>query len=142
MTVGLGGGFASEKHDRIDATHERIMDEIRTASRTGGEKGVKPERYDLIPVKALAMLARVFGYGVEKYKTSDYEGPKDSNWRKGYEWSKNYAAMRRHEELFWGGENLDEESGLPHMAHAAWHALVLLEYLENYEIYGEFDDRA
>lgn len=43
------------------------MTEIRTTSATGGEKGVKPERHDLIPVKGVAAIARVFGFGAQKY---------------------------------------------------------------------------
>ena len=56
------------------------MTEVRTTSRTGGQKGTKPERFDLIPVGALAALARHYGAGAEKYD--------DNQWRKGYEWSK------------------------------------------------------
>ena len=48
--------------------------EVRTTSSTGAEKGVKPERHDLIPVPALTLLARLYGKGAEKYAAH--------NWRK------------------------------------------------------------
>lgn len=49
---------------------------------------------------------------------------------KGFDWSLSYNAMQRHANQFWSGEDLDEESGLPHMAHAAWHCLVLLAFMQ------------
>ncbi len=109
-----------------------MSDEIRTTSRTGGQKGVKPNRQDLIAVPFLEQLGLVCGMGAEKY------GP--DNWRKGYEWSKNYGAMQRHIQAFWTGEDLDPESGLPHLAHAAWHCMVLLVF-STQSRFAEFDDR-
>lgn len=104
--------------------------EIRSVSRTGGEKGVKLERFDLIPVEALTKLAIHYGIGAEKYA--------DNQWRKGYEWSKSYAALQRHVNAFWGGEDIDPETGSPHMAAVAWHALTLLTFMEEHP---DFDDR-
>lgn len=98
------------------------MTEIRTTSSTGGQKGVKPERHDLIPVKGVAAIARVFAFGAEKYD--------DHNWRRGYEWGKSLAALNRHIDAFADGETCDPESGLPHLAHAGFHILVLLTWLE------------
>lgn len=98
------------------------MSEIRTTSATGGEKGVKDERHDLVPRKALGAIARVFGFGAKKYA--------DHNWRKKYEWGKSIAALQRHIDAFVDGETYDEESGQPHLAHAGFHILVLLTWLE------------
>jgi hypothetical protein len=111
------------------------MTEIRTTSRTGGQKGVKPERHDLIPRRGIAAIARVFGFGAQKYA--------DHNWRQGYEWGKSIAAMQRHIDAFVDGETYDEESGEPHLAHAGFHVLVLLTWLEEQGegVDNEFDDR-
>jgi hypothetical protein len=87
---------------------------------TGGQKGSKPERFDLIPTFPLESLARVYGHGAAKYA--------DNNWRRGYKWSLSYAALQRHLSAFWSGDDLDEESKLPHLAHAAWHCFALLEF--------------
>ena len=87
---------------------------------TGGRKDTKPERFDLIPVWPLSEIARVYGWGACKYD--------DNNWRRGYKWSLSFAALLRHIFAFWSGENLDQESGLSHMAHAAWHCLALAEF--------------
>ena len=104
--------------------------EVRTTSATGGEKGTKPERYDLIPVEALAQVARLYGRGAAKYAAH--------NWRKGYEWSKSYAAMQRHATQFWAGEDIDEEMQLPHLASVIFHAMALLVFMEEHR---DFDDR-
>ncbi|UQS94717.1 hypothetical protein SEA_ZEINA_43 [Arthrobacter phage Zeina] len=106
------------------------MTEVRTTSSTGGEKGVKEARFDLIPVKALETVATLYGRGAKKYS--------EHNWRKGYEWSKSYAAMQRHLTAFWGGEDIDPEMGLPHLACAIFHAMTLLTFMEEQR---EFDDR-
>jgi hypothetical protein len=107
--------------------------EVRTVSSTGGEKGVKPQRYDLLPVPGLAAIAECFAFGAEKYA--------DHNWRKRYEWGKSYAALMRHMTAFWNGETYDPESGLPHLSHAGFHILVLLTWLIEDGEASEFDDR-
>lgn len=99
-------------------------------SSTGGLKEVKDERHDLVPTEALAILARHYGVGARKYA--------DHNWRKGYEWSKSYASLQRHAQAFWGGEDIDEETGSPHMAGVAFHAFALLVFMQDHP---SFDDR-
>lgn len=105
-------------------------EEVRTTSSTGGQKGQKPSRHDLIPSGALDALARHYGVGANKYA--------DWQWRKGYEWGKSYAALQRHLNAWWGGEDLDEETGSSHMAAAAWHCFTLLTFIDEFP---EFDDR-
>jgi hypothetical protein len=105
-------------------------DEVRTVSATGGEKGVKPARFDLIPVGPLTKVAELYGRGAEKYA--------DHNWRRGYEWSKSYAAMMRHATQFWAGEDNDTETGLPHLTSVIFHAMALLEFMERLP---DYDDR-
>lgn len=99
-----------------------MSEEVRTTSATGGQKGVKSERHSLLPRKGLDAIARVFGFGAEKYAAH--------NWRKRYEWSKSLDALERHIGAFMDGETYDPESGLPHLAHAGFHILVLLTWLE------------
>ena len=87
-------------------------------------------RFDLLPALALEDLARIYTYGAEKYA--------DRNWEKGIKWSRVFAAMMRHAWAFWRGETFDPESKMHHMAHVAWGAFTLLEYMR---IRSEFDDR-
>ncbi|AWN03422.1 hypothetical protein PBI_COUNT_101 [Microbacterium phage Count] len=107
-----------------------MTEEVRTTSSTGAEKGMKEARHDLIPGPALDLLARLYGKGAEKYAAH--------NWRKGYEWSKSYAAAQRHMLLFWEGEDIDPEMGLPHVTCAAFHMFALATYMIEHP---EFDDR-
>lgn len=120
----------------IDGTYLDVSPasgEVRTTSSTGGQKGVKPQRFDLLPTVPLTRLTELYGRGAEKYD--------DHNWAKGYEWSKSFGALQRHAWLFWSGEDIDDEMGLPHMTAVAWHAFALVHFLEHPEQYGQFDNR-
>lgn len=105
-------------------------EEVRTTSATGGEKGRKPAELAWLDPTSLMEVAAVARMGSDKYG--------DHNFRRGYEWSKCYNALHRHLAAFWGGEDTDPESGLPHAAHAAWHCLALLSFMREHP---EYDDR-
>jgi hypothetical protein len=82
------------------------------------DKG-KPDR-SLIPGDALWEVCRVFEFGAKKYDRW--------NWEKGFEWSRLLAAAQRHCDAIGDGIWLDEESGLPHAAHATCCLLMLLAH--------------
>lgn len=95
--------------------------EVRiTDSITGGEKGSKLARFDLIPPEAHWELAEVYGRGSLKYA--------DRNWEKGYKWGLSVAALERHLNLWKRGESRDPETGCHHLSQVAWHAFTLLTY--------------
>lgn len=106
--------------------------EVRVTSETGGEKGQKLARFDLIDSRFLWELAKVCGIGARKYS--------DDNWRKGYEWGLSYGALQRHLHQFLQGESLDAECGTHHMAHVAWHGMVLFVFSTR-DSYNRFDTR-
>lgn len=114
----------------VDEEVQTMRNERRTVSETGGEKGVKFERFDLIPVRPLESLAQRYGYGAEKYA--------ERNWERGYEWSKSYAACQRHLNAFWRGEDEDDEMPGGHLAAAAFHIFAMMEFMVTHP---EFDDR-
>lgn len=91
-----------------------------TDATTGGQKGIKLARFDLVPARALWALAEVYGKGAVKYE--------DDNWRRGYPWRWSFGALMRHAWAWFRGEDNDPESGLPHLAHAAWHCFTLMEF--------------
>lgn len=93
--------------------------EITKVSSTGGKKGDKLARFDLVPPRALWEIAETFGRGAEKYKDP-------YNWMKGYDWSLSYSAMLRHATQFWYGQGRSDD-GNHHLACVAWHAMTLLE---------------
>lgn len=107
-----------------------VTNEVRMTSATGGQKGTKPAKPSLIPTPALMALAEHYGVGAKKYSAH--------NWRKGYEWSLAYDALCRHLWTFWDGEDMDDETGTPHMAAVAFHAFSLLVFMTEHP---EFDDR-
>lgn len=77
-------------------------------------------RYDLIPPEALEELVAVYSFGAAKYE--------QDQWRKGMEWRRVFAAIMRHTWAWMRGEDRDSESGLPHLAHAAWGCFTLMSY--------------
>ena len=74
----------------------------------------------LIPPEIIHALAAVYAYGARKY------APR--NWEKGMDWSRMYDSAMRHLLAFWGGEDIDAESGLPHVFHALWNCAGLAFY--------------
>jgi hypothetical protein len=107
----------SGHHPKVDLHDE----ETRTTDHpTGGQHGAKQTQIGALDPVSLMILGRVAGMGALKYSAFNYLN--------GFDWSLAYNAMQRHANLFWAGENTDPESGLPHIAHAAWMALALLSF--------------
>jgi Domain of unknown function (DUF5664) len=71
-------------------------------------------RTDLLDPIALEGLAKVLTFGASKYGAH--------NWRGGFNSSRLIAALLRHAFALMRGEDLDPESGLPHIDHlgACW----------------------
>jgi hypothetical protein len=96
---------------------------------TGGAKGQKLARFELIPQDALWKVAEHYGRGSRKYA--------DRNWERGYAWSLSAGALLRHFSAFWRGENVDPDPSLyvepneqennpsRHIDAVVWHALCL-----------------
>jgi hypothetical protein len=90
--------------------------------RKSGEESAKP-RLDLVPYAAVSQIAEVLTFGAAKYG--------DNNWCRGARWGRYFAALQRHVTAWWGGEELDPETGKPHLAHAGCCLLFLMEYQRN-----------
>lgn len=91
-----------------------------TDPETGAEKGVKLSQMGALDPAALYTVSEVAGMGATKYARF--------NFLKGYPWMLSYDAMQRHAMKFASGEDLDPESGLPHLAHMTWHGLAMLSF--------------
>jgi hypothetical protein len=76
-------------------------------------------RFDLIPARPLAEVARVFTIGAEKYG--------ERNWEQGLDYGRVFAAMQRHAWAWWRGEQTDPEDGQHHLSSVAWCAMVLMQ---------------
>lgn len=85
---------------------------------------------NLLSSIALNQTAAVLKFGAQKYHAH--------NWRAGFAWSRPLAAAMRHIMAYNDGEDLDPESGLSHLAHAACCIMFLLEFEKTHP---ELDDR-
>jgi hypothetical protein len=83
----------------------------------------KPD-YSLIPMAALAEVAKVLEYGASKYERG--------NWLKPTSWEVSFACLQRHMSAWQAGEDNDDESGRSHIAHAACNLIQMLHMLENH----------
>jgi len=91
--------------------------------------GGKP-RMDLLDPEFLVDVAKVLTVGSAKYDQS--QKVFQNNWRQGgMRWGQVYAAAQRHMNQFWAGEELDAETGLPHVAHSACNMMFLHYYARN-----------
>lgn len=100
-------------------------------NKTGAIKNdaLKP-RMSLVPQLAKIEVAKVMTYGAEKY--SEY------NWMDGFDWTILTDAAERHITAFNCGEDVDAESGLHHLAHAACCVMMLYEITQ---LHPERDNR-
>lgn len=105
----------------IPEREEKLSDSIKqyTAFEAKKYDTYKP-RMELLSRIALEQMAQVLTFGAKKYDAH--------NWRKGMDWSRLYGAAMRHLLASLDGEDLDPESGFPHLAHAAVNLMFLLEY--------------
>lgn len=74
---------------------------------------------DLIPPRPMVEIAQALDHGRQKYAVW--------NWSKGIKASRLFAAMLRHLWAWWGGEDNDRESGLPHLAHVGCCLIFLMD---------------
>lgn len=87
-------------------------------------KGIKKDdnkrRYDLIPLAALDEVVKVLTFGAGKYGAENWRHVEHAR-------ARYFAAAMRHLTAAMSGKQIDEESNLPHLAHAACCILFMLE---------------
>lgn len=99
-------------------------------SSTGTKHDAGKPMCELLSSQALVGTATVLTFGAKKYSAH--------NWRLGIVWSRLIGSTLRHLFAFAGGEDLDPESGLPHIDHAATNIMFLQEF---YRTRKDLDDR-
>lgn len=85
---------------------------------------------ELIDPEFLEEMAKVLDFGKSKYSAH--------NWRGGIQWSRTLGAVLRHTLAYLKGEDLDQETGINHMAHVAVNAMFLVWFAKHRK---DFDDR-
>lgn len=79
-------------------------------------------RMSLVPASLSRYTAAALGYGEIKYSAN--------NWRRGGSWTSGYESLQRHLDSWREGEDIDAESGLPHLALAAFGIMLLIEFYD------------
>lgn len=87
---------------------------------------------DGIDPQFMLAVGEILEYGARKY--AKY------NWTKGIDYSRIYGSLVRHMLRWYAGEDIDPESGKPHLWHAACNLAFLISYTAR-EGYEDFDDR-
>ncbi len=116
----LGVGFLSKE----------ILMGNSTPSATGVKHDNEKVPLDLLSPIALLATAKVMAVGAKKYSAH--------NWRGGFKWSRLIGACMRHLLAYMAGEDLDPETGLPHIDHLACEVMFLQEF---YRTKTNLDDR-
>lgn len=114
--------LATELYDPDGAFVSYEANPLRHTFGTGGIKdnrGKPP--MDLIPTPPLLAMAEVLAFGARKYRPH--------NWRRGLPWPDTYSSLQRHLVAWNDGEDLDQETGLSHLAHAECQLTFLLHYV-------------
>lgn len=110
----LGDWVTSEQ---LKESWERDQKALRNGSAKKYDSD-KPQ-LGLVPVEALEAIANAMEYGADKYGRHNY--------RRGHRWSRCLDAALRHLYAMAGGEEIDQESGNPHLGHAMA-SLAMLSY--------------
>lgn len=86
---------------------------------TGKKADTEKPRMELLPFLPMLEIAKVLTFGAQKYDAH--------NWRGGIEQSRLIGAAYRHLGAYNDGEDVDPESGLPHLAHLGCCVMFMLE---------------
>ncbi|AUR85542.1 hypothetical protein NVP1076O_37 [Vibrio phage 1.076.O._10N.286.51.B7] len=96
-------------------TFNHVQNELAEVINKPESTGLKHDQdkpmYNLLPANAIDSLAKVLTFGANKYAPNSWQNIEDGIER--YR-----AALLRHTFAMQRGELIDEESGLPHSAHA------------------------
>lgn len=84
----------------------------------------------LLDPDALEGLTRILEFGAKKYAPN--------NWRKGLTYSSTLDSMMRHIFAILRGEDIDPESGLPHIDHVGCNWMFLSNFMKHR---SDLDDR-
>jgi len=116
---------------RVDAAGRVFVSDEEIVEDEGGNHydDDKP-RVDLVPIQLILGAGRALGDGAEKYGAD--------NFRKGIRTRRIAGSLVRHTLAWIDGEDLDEESGLDHLDHAAANLGMLMWTLDNRP---DLDDR-
>lgn len=106
-----------------DKQQQRLDSQPIIAQAVGRKDDSNKPRYSLLPTDTVNQVVQVLEYGATKYEVGNWQRVPDSR-------NRYYDAAMRHIDAWWNGEKLDEESKLPHLAHAIC-CLLFLMWFDN-----------
>ena len=105
--------------------------DVNSGARGAGARfNTNKAEFHQLPLFALEGVVRILEYGAKKYAPG--------NWLKGQPWLVPFDSMMRHMAAWQRGEELDPESGLPHLDHALTNLIFLSAFRD---VYPEGDNR-
>lgn len=109
-----------DEERRAEYMRNLLNDRPNNLTSAGSKLDAGKPTFRLIPPRALLFVAQVLEYGARKYSPD--------NWRKVENLQERYLdAALRHINAYQRSEFLDEQSKLPHLAHAVTSLLFMLE---------------
>lgn len=109
---------------------EALSEVVNPPKERGERKNSGKNRLDLIPPEMFQALGEVLTFGANKYA--------DRNWEKGMPLTEIAASLLRHYVAWLKGEDIDPESGKPHLWHMFTNAGFMVTISERMP---QWDDR-
>lgn len=106
-----------------DKQQQRLDSQAMISQSIGRKDDSNKPRYSLLPTGTINQVVQVLEHGATKYEVGNWQRVPDSR-------NRYYDAAMRHIDAWWNGEKLDEESKLPHLAHAIC-CLLFLMWFDN-----------
>ena len=124
---------AEPKSSNPDPSALELHPEFKLVLKTelGNRYNAKKPRLSLLDPDALIGLVKVLESGTIKYSAH--------NWRKGLLYTETLDSLLRHVLAILRGEDIDPESGLPHIDHVGCNWMFLSHYMKHYS--ADLDDR-
>lgn len=124
---------AATKARDFEIQHQKEYSAPKLQQEQGLRYNTDKSQLSIVPSALIESVSRVMMYGTGKYNRD--------NWRKGLSYNETLDSCLRHLMAWKDGEDLDSESSLNHLAHAACNLGFLLEFISLSDIYNKFDDR-
>lgn len=116
----LGKGEPLKVHEYVGLTGSNLEESAPAEQALRYNEGKPQLSYILDANYAIEGICKVMEFGATKYERN--------NWKKGFPKEKLADSLLRHLTKFLNGEELDEESGLPHVDHIGCNALFLAQH--------------
>lgn len=110
----------SETVPQVDL-EEPVMSDVRETHISGVKYDSGKVEYHLFPFETFDEINKVLMFGAGKYDPR--------NWEKGINFNRLFNSTLRHLFSWWRGEDLDPETNLSHLAHAATNVIFLLAFV-------------